>query len=287
VKELSKISLLYDVIRWEEKALYEAGKKLDAEIGMIDIKEELLDISKPLDKKIGDIILQRSVSYYRNLHTTAFFEYKGKRVVNSLNTATITGNKMFTTLVLQKNRIPTPRTVVALTSEAAMKAFREDFGGKAVLKPVSGSWGRLIALLNDEPAAQAVFEDRDYMYPMYQLYYLQEYVKRPPRDLRIFVVGEEVIAGIYRYQPESDWRTNTARGGKAVKCDITPEISELAIKSAEAVGGGIFGVDMMESPEGLMVHEVNNTTEFKNTVPATGIDIPGSIIKYMVKEARR
>jgi [lysine-biosynthesis-protein LysW]--L-2-aminoadipate ligase len=286
VKALSKISLLYDVIRWEEKALYEAGKKLGAEIDMIDIKEELFDISKPLDKKIGDIVLQRSVSYYRNLHTTAFFEYKGKRVVNSLSTATITGNKMFTTLVLQRNRIPTPRTVVALTSEAAMKAFREEFGGKAVLKPVSGSWGRLIALLNDEPAAQAVFEDRDYMYPMYQLYYLQEYVKRPPRDLRIFVVGEEVIAGIYRYQPESDWRTNTARGGKAVKCDITPEISELAIKSAEAVGGGIFGVDMMESPDGLIVHEVNNTTEFKNTVPATGIDIPGSIIKYMVKEAR-
>lgn len=284
---MAKISLLYDVIRWEEKALYEAGKKLGAEIDMIDIKEELFDISKPLDKKIGDIVLQRSVSYYRNLHTTAFFEYKGRRVVNSLNTATITGNKMFTSLVLQRNGIPTPRTILALTSDAAMKAFREDFGGKAVLKPVSGSWGRLIALLNDEPAALAVFEDRDYMYPMYQLYYLQEYVKRPPRDLRIFVVGNEVIAGIYRYQPESDWRTNTARGGKAVKCDITPEISELAIKSSEAVGGGIFGVDMMESPDGLTVHEVNNTTEFKNTVPATGIDIPGLIVKYMIREARR
>jgi [lysine-biosynthesis-protein LysW]--L-2-aminoadipate ligase len=284
---LTKISLLYDVIRWEEKALYEAGKKLDAEVEMIDVKVELFDLSKPLDKKFGEIVLQRSVSYYRNLHTTAFFEYKEKRVVNSLNTATITGNKMFTTLVLQKKGIPTPRTIVALTSETAMRVFREDFGGKAVLKPVSGSWGRLIALLNDEPAALAVFEDRDYMYPMYQLYYLQEYVKRPPRDLRIFVVGDEVIAGIYRYQPESDWRTNTARGGKAIKCEITSEIRELALKSAEAVGGGIFGVDMMESPNGLIVHEVNNTTEFKNTVPATGIDIPGLIIKYMIDQARR
>jgi len=284
---LTKISLLYDVIRWEEKALYEAGKKLDAEVEMVDVKVELFDLSKPLDKKFGEIVLQRSVSYYRNLHTTAFFEYKGKRVVNSLNTATITGNKMFTTLVLQKKGIPTPRTIVALTSETAMKAFKEEFGGKAVLKPVSGSWGRLIALLNDEPAALAVFEDRDYMYPMYQLYYLQEYVKRPPRDLRIFVVGDEVIAGIYRYQPESDWRTNTARGGKAIKCEITSEIRELALKSAEAVGGGIFGVDMMESPNGLIVHEVNNTTEFKNTVPATGIDIPGLIIKYMIDQARR
>ena len=284
---MTKISLLYDVIRWEEKALHQAGKKLGAEVEMIDVKEELFDMSNPLNEKFGDIALQRSVSYYRNLHTTAFLEYKGKRVVNSLNTATITGNKIFTTLVLGKNNIPTPRTIIALTSDMAMKAFREQFRGKAVLKPVSGSWGRLIALLNDEPAALAVFEDRDYMYPMYQLYYLQEYVERPPRDLRIFVVGDEVVAGIYRYQPESDWRTNTARGGKAIKCDITPEIRELAIRAAEAVGGGVFGVDMMESPRGLIVHEVNNTTEFKNTVPATGIDIPSIIMKYLIEQARR
>lgn len=281
-----KISILYDVIRWEEKALYNAGKKLDVEVELVDVKEELFDISKPLTSKYGDIILQRAVSYYRNLHTTAFFEFKGKRVINSLYTANVTGNKMFTTLLLQKNNIPTPKTVVALTSDMAMKAFKEEFNGKAVLKPVSGSWGRLIALLNDEPSALAVFEDRDYMYPMYQIYYLQEYVKRPPRDLRLFVVGEEVIAGIYRYQPETDWRTNTARGGKAVKCDITGEMKEIAIKAAKAVGGGVFGVDMMESPNGLIVHEVNNTTEFKNTVPATGVDIPRIIMEYAVREAR-
>ncbi len=284
---MTKISILYDVIRWEEKALREAGERLGVEVEMVDVKEELFDASKPLDEKYGEVALQRSVSYYRNLHTTAFLEYKGKKVINSLATATITGNKMFTTLLLEKNRIPTPHTILALTSEMAMKAFREQFKGKAVLKPVSGSWGRLIALLNNEPAALAVFEDRDYMYPMYQLYYLQEYVERPPRDLRIFVVGDEVVAGIYRYQPEADWRTNTARGGKAIKCEITSEMRELALKSARAVGGGVFGVDMMESPDGLIVHEVNNTTEFKNTVPATGIDIPGIIMRYVIEQARR
>ncbi|MGQ9781578.1 MAG: RimK family alpha-L-glutamate ligase [Nitrososphaeria archaeon] len=265
----------------------EAGIELGAEVEMVDVKEELFDASKPLDPRYGEVALQRSVSYYRNLHTTAFLEYKGKKVINSLATATITGNKMFTTLLLQKNNIPTPHTVVALTSDTAMKAFKERFKGKAVLKPVSGSWGRLIALLDNEPAALAVFEDRDYMYPAYQVFYLQEYVERPPRDLRIFVVGDDVIAGIYRYQPEADWRTNTARGGKAVKCDITSEMRELALRSAQAVGGGIFGVDMMESPRGLIVHEVNNTTEFKNTVPATGIDIPGIIMKYVIEQARR
>lgn len=284
---MTRISILFDIIRWEEKALYEAGKKLGAEMEMIDVKEKAFNLSKNCDREFGDIALQRSVSYYRNIHATAYLEYKGVKVINSLNTAIITGNKMFTTLVLQKHSIPTPKTIVAFTSEAAMKIFREEFDGKAVLKPVSGSWGRMVALLNDEAAAQAVLEDRDYMYPMYQVYYMQEYVNRPPRDLRVFVVGEEVIAGIYRYQPESDWRTNTARGGRAVKCEITEEIRELALKAAKAVGGGVFGVDMMESPNGLIVHEVNNTTEFKNTVPATGVDIPRIIIEYIIKESRR
>jgi len=284
---LTKVSILFDIIRWEEKALYEAGKKLGLDVEMIDVKEKAFNLSKNCGTEFGDIALQRSVSYYRNLHTTAYLEYKGVKVINSLNTAIITGNKMFTTLVLQKNNIPTPKTIVTFTSDAAIKVFREEFNGKAVLKPVSGSWGRMVALLNDDAAAQAVLEDRDYMYPMYQVFYMQEYVKRPPRDLRIFVVGEEVVTGIYRYQPQDDWRTNTARGGKAVKCEITGEIRELALKAAKAVGGGVFGVDMMESPNGLIVHEVNNTTEFKNTVPATGVDIPKIIMEYVMKEARR
>jgi len=284
---LTKVSILFDIIRWEEKALYEAGKKLGLDVEMIDVKEKAFNLSKNCGTEFGDIALQRSVSYYRNLHTTAYLEYKGVKVINSLNTAIITGNKMFTTLVLQKNNIPTPKTIVTFTSDAAIKVFREEFNGKAVLKPVSGSWGRMVALLNDDAAAQAVLEDRDYMYPMYQVFYMQEYVKRPPRDLRIFVVGEEVVTGIYRYQPQDDWRTNTARGGKAVKCEITEEIRELALKAAKAVGGGVFGVDMMESPNGLIVHEVNNTTEFKNTVPATGVDIPKIIMEYVMKEARR
>ncbi|MEM0053598.1 MAG: lysine biosynthesis protein LysX [Nitrososphaeria archaeon] len=282
-----KVSILYDIIRWEEKALYDAGKKLGIEVEMVDVKEKEFDLTKNASTEFGDIALQRSVSYYRNIHTTAYLEYKNIKVINSLNTAIITGNKMFTTLVLQKHNIPTPKTIVAFTSETAMKIFKEEFGGRAVLKPVSGSWGRMVALLNDEAAAQAVLEDRDYMYPMYQVYYMQEYVNRPPRDLRIFVIGDEVVTGIYRYQPENDWRTNTARGGKAVKCEITDEIRELALKASKAVGGGVFGVDMMESPNGLIVHEVNNTTEFKNTVPATGVDIPKLIMEYVIKEARR
>jgi [lysine-biosynthesis-protein LysW]--L-2-aminoadipate ligase len=209
----------------------------------------------------------------------------GHRVVNSFETANISSNKLFCSLALAKAGIPTPRTFLAFTEASAKKAL-EKLGYPGVIKPVVGSWGRLSALIKDEDFATAVIEDREFMYPMYQVYYLQEFVKRPPRDIRSFVVGGRTIAAIYRLS-STDWRTNTARGGKAVPCPITDGLNELSIKSAKAVGGEIVGVDLMESSEGMLVHEVNNTTEFKNTVPATGIDIPGFIVDYLVSLEKR
>jgi [lysine-biosynthesis-protein LysW]--L-2-aminoadipate ligase len=167
-----------------------------------------------------------------------------------------------------------------------MKQFSEKFHGRAVLKPVTGSWGRMIALMNDPEAAMAILEDREYMYPLYSIFYMQEYVKRPPRDIRTFVIGERVVGGIYRYQPEGDWRTNAAIGGRAEKCEITPEIEDISIKAAKSVGNGIFGIDIMESERGYLVHEVNSTTEFKNTVRVSQVDIPGEILNYLVEVAR-
>jgi [lysine-biosynthesis-protein LysW]--L-2-aminoadipate ligase len=168
---------------------------------------------------------------------------------------------------------------------AALRSI-EAMGYPTVLKPVVGSWGRLSALLRDADSARAVVEHREEMFPLYQIYYLQEFVKRPPRDIRSFVIGDRTVAAIHRYSG-SDWRTNTARGGRAEACKITPELDELSVKAAKAVGGEFVGVDLMESEDGLVVHEVNNTTEFKNTVPATGVDIPGMVIDYLISEQKR
>jgi [lysine-biosynthesis-protein LysW]--L-2-aminoadipate ligase len=159
-------------------------------------------------------------------------------------------------------------------------------GYPAVLKPAVGSWGRLAALLKDEDFARAIIEDREYMHPSYQVYYLQKYVKRPPRDIRTFVIGDRTVAAIYRTSA-GDWRTNTARGGKAEPCKITKEIDDISLKAAKAVDGRFVGVDLMESKEGLVCHEVNNTTEFKNSVPATGIDIPGLAVDYLASLGKR
>jgi len=271
-------------VRWEEKALFAAGKKKGVACTLLDSKELKLDLDK---SQVRDhLILQRCVSYFRNLHSTAALEHLGHRVINNFRCASTCGNKLFCTLALIKAGIPTPRTNLAFTEEAAIKAI-ENLRYPAILKPVVGSWGRLSALIKDRDMARAILEDREHMFPLYQVYYLQEFVKRPPRDIRSFVIGRETVAAIYRISELGDWRTNTALGGRAEKCKITRELEDLSIRAAEAVGGEVVGVDLMESEKGLVVHEVNNTTEFKNTVPATGVDIPSLIVDYLISAGKR
>jgi [lysine-biosynthesis-protein LysW]---L-2-aminoadipate ligase len=263
-----------------------AAEKRGVRVNLVDSKDLRITLDKRELPLADRVVLQRSVSYFRNVHSTAALESAGHTVVNSFGCAWVCGNKLFGTLELIKHKIPTPHTVLSMSEEAALRSV-EEMGYPVVLKPVVGSWGRLSALLKDGDAAKAVIEDREHMFPLYQIYYLQEFVKRPQRDIRTFVIHGETIAAIYRYSGPSEWRTNTARGGRAERCEITPELNELSVKAAEAVGGEFVGVDLMEGKGGLLVHEVNNTTEFKNTVPATGVDIPGKVVEYLISLQKR
>ncbi len=279
-------SLIFDNIRWEEKLILKAAQDRNHKVNMISVNSMNMDFDSSLGDSYGRITLQRSTSYYRGLHSTAYLEYKGQKVVNDLQIQLIAGNKMFTSLALMKNGVPTPRTSVSTSQEVALEQFSGKFGESAVLKPVTGSWGRMLALMNDRAAAMAVLEDREYMYPLYSIFYMQEYVKRPPRDIRAFVVGDRVIGGIYRYEAPGDWRTNTAISGRAEKCKIEGELEDIVLKAAKSIGYGIFGVDVMESEKGYTVHEVNSTTEFKNTVRVGQVDVPGEILNFLEEEAR-
>ena len=284
---MTKLNILFDHMRWEEKALYSACQKKGTDFCLVDAEKLFMDLTS--DKKpaeIGDVVLQRCVGHFRGLHATAGLESYGVPVVNNYSTSETCGNKVLGTLALKKARIPTPRTFMAFTPDSTLEAL-ERLGYPAILKPVVGSWGRLVSLVNDKTGATVALEHREMMFPLYQIYYAQEMIKRPPRDLRVFVIGDDVPVAIYRVNETGDWRTNTARGGKVERCPITDEIRDLALRSAAAVGGGVFGVDMMEAGSGLVVHEINSTVEFKNTVPATGVDIPGMIVDYALKVAKR
>ena len=279
-----RIGIAYDNLRKEEKMLLEAGRRLGYDVELHQVKDGYFTVSSKRDVDFGDVVLQRCVSYFRGLGITALLEAKGYQVVNDLQSCLLTGNKLFTTALLEKAGIPTPKTMLAFTKEGGLKAL-DELGYPAVIKPVVGSWGRLVALLKDRDSAEAVLEDRSYMFPLYQLYYLQEFVKRPPRDIRAFVVGDRVIAAIYRIS--QNWKTNTALGGRAEDCPVTEELEELVLKAVETVGEGVYGVDCMESEDGYLVHEINGTVEFRHSVSVTGVDIPGEIIKYAARRAKR
>ena len=285
-----KLGLIYDRIRWEEKALATAAEAKGLKNNRIDVKEIYLDTDwspKETQEKFGDVILQRCISYFRGLHTTAFLESKGLKVINNMDVSLTCGNKLLTTMKLEKAKVPTPRTILSFTEESALNSI-ETLGYPAVLKPVTGSWGRMVVQLKDKETAQAMLEMRGQMEgSLNQIYYVQEMVQRPPRDIRTIVAGDRIIAAIYRYAPDGDWRTNIARGGHGDICKVTSELEDVALRAAETVGGGLLGVDAMESPRGILVHEVNNTVEFKGAASVCSIDIAGEIIDYMLKEARR
>jgi len=274
--------MLYDQIRPEERLLIDAARRRSVKIQLHNSEEFYLNAIE-INRRgpFEDVVLQRCVSYFRSVNLSALLESRGVRVINSSRISSVCGNKLLATVELAKAGIPTPATAVAFSIESALKAL-DEIGYPAVLKPIIGSWGRLVAILKDAESAKAILEDRENMFPLYQVYYIQEMIKRPPRDIRCFVVGNSVVAAIYRYAPKDEWRTNTARGGRVEGCKITPQMEELALRAAGVFGEGVYGVDMMESDEGLTVHEVNHTTEFRNSVPATGVDIPGLIIDFAV-----
>ena len=280
-KNTTSLILLYDNIRWEEKAIYESARKRGIDISNVDCKDLILELDGPTYS--NKIIIQRCVSYFKSLHSTAALEGLGASVINPLNTSIVCGNKLFTHMKLKNAGIKTPKVITTFSYEAALSAL-DVFGYPTIIKPTIGSWGRLIALLKDKDAAKAVIEDRQHMFPLYQIYYFEEFVDRPPRDIRAIVIGDTVVAAIYRYSENSEWKTNMALGGRAESCPITKELEDICIKSTQAVDGKIVGVDLMESSrDGLLVHEVNNTTEFKNTVRVTGIPIQNMIVDYSLQ----
>lgn len=282
--------LIYDRIRWEEKSLTQTAKKKGARVVTIDAKMLTLDSSaksKEVQKEFGDVVLQRCISYFRGQHVTAYLEFKGLTVINKHRVGEICGNKYLTTLALEKARVPTPRTMFAFTADSAKEAV-EKLGYPAVLKPVVGSWGRGVAPLKDRDTASPIIELREEMTgALNQIYYIQEMIKRPPRDIRTIVVGDRVVAAAYRYAPPQDWRTNVARGGKTAPCKITKELEAMALMAADAVGGGVLGVDAMESPDGLVIHEVNNTVEFKGASQVNETNIPEAIVNHVLSIAKR
>ena len=282
-----KLTITFDRLRWEEKALSEAAGAAGIDTSLVDVKGLIFEVPKRR-QEFGDVVLQRCISHYRSSNLTRALEGAGIQVVNSQAVAEVCSNKLATTIALSKAGVPTPRTFLALTSEAAEEAA-DALGYPLVLKPFTGSWGRMVTVVRDRDTLQSLIEYKEELAnPQEQhMYYMQEYINRPPRDVRAIVAGGSIVACVHRNAPPGEWRTNVARGATSEAFKPDAELTEIILRAAEAVGGGILGVDAMEPESGYLVHEVNNTVEFKGAQSAVGIDIPSRLIAYVAEAARR
>jgi [lysine-biosynthesis-protein LysW]--L-2-aminoadipate ligase len=286
---MAKVCVIYDKMRFEEKALYQKARKKGINALIIDGKTISINTeSKRTSLQLGDVVIQRSISHFRGLYITSCLEFLDFRVINKFKVGQTCGNKLITSLTLTKHDVPTPKTHFAFSAESAIELINKT-GFPLVLKPIIGSWGRGVFPIRDEEMANILLEMREESdSPLARIFYIQEMVKRPPRDLRCIVVGDEIVAAIYRYSAQNEWRTNVARGGKAEAAPITNELEDIALRAARAVGGGVLGVDLMEDEKrGLLVHEVNNTVEFRGASNVCEGDIPGAIIDYALLIAKK
>ncbi len=281
-----KIGVLCSRIRVEEKWIFGALEKRGIDFDRLDDRMISFDLDDESSWHQYDAVLERSISYTSGLYALQILNAFGVPTVNTVAVAEACGDKLTTSTLLMKAGLPQPHNVVAFTPESALDAL-EKLGYPAVVKPVVGSWGRLLAKINDRDAAEAIFEHKAMLgSTQHQVFYIQEYIEKPGRDIRAVVIGERVLTAMYRTSPH--WITNTARGGEGELCPVTPEIEDLCLKAAQAVGGGVLAIDLIEHPQrGFLINEVNHTMEFHTLQPLSGVDIAGEIVEYAVNVASR
>jgi len=280
-----RVALLYSRIRVEERLLLEELARRGTQHEAVDVRTAVWDVGEAGAWSRFDVALERCVSQTQAVTAVRMLESFGVPCVNPSRVIETCGDKLATSVELARAGVPTPRVRVAVDPETALAAI-EEMGYPVVLKPAVGSWGRLLARIKDRDAAEAVLEHKATLGSVqHGVFYIQEYIEKPGRDLRVFMVGDRAICGIVRRSEH--WITNTARGGQASALEITREIAAICRGAARAVGGGVLAIDLLECPRrGLLVSEVNHTMEFRNSIAPTGVDIPARIIDHVLAAGR-
>ncbi|MEG1825050.1 MAG: RimK family alpha-L-glutamate ligase [Cloacibacillus sp.] len=271
---MAVLRIAFTRLRLEEKLLKEAADRLGVPCELQNVTDAVIG-GAPFCAP-DDVVLARCVSHNQNEAVAELLETEGVTVVNASRVMKLCGNKLSTSAALERAGIAQPKYLAAFTQEAALDAV-ERIGYPAVCKPVSGSWGRLLAKLNDREAAEAVFEHKAMLGAMHNIFYIQEFVDKGSFDVRAFVVNGEPLCAIAR--SSEHWITNTARGGQAENMPLDEEVSSILRSVHAAIGGEFLAVDLFKGDGRWLVNEVNDGGEFRNSIAPTGKDIPGAVVE--------
>ncbi len=280
------IGVLYSRMRVEEKWIIAAMERRGVDYERLDDRRLFFDLDNPEPWRQFDAILERSISYTNGLYALRILNSWGIPTVNTAAVAEACGDKLTTSSALERAG-RSPAAQPDRFHPRIGPAGHRDMGYPVVLKPVVGSWGRLLAKVNDRDAAEAVLEHKAILGSVqHSVFYIQEYIQKPGRDIRAFVVGDQTI---YRHLPQIaalDHQHGARRRGRSLPGHPRAR-GDLHARGRTAVGGGVLAVDIIEHPErGLLVNEINHTMEFHTTQPLTGVDIGGIIIDYVIDVAQ-
>ena len=279
------VGVLYSRIRRDEKLLLSELRDRGHEVTKIDVRKERFGVHEPPEAFDDvDIVVDRCLATSRSRYVTRFVDAYDVPVVNDPETAAICADKARNSLVLAEAGVPTPATEVTFTKESAMESI-EEFGYPCVLKPVIGSWGRLMAKIDSRDAAEAILEHKETLgHYEHKVFYIQEFVEKPGRDIRVVATDGDPVAAMAR--SSDHWLTNAARGAETEPIEVTDEMADLVERASNAVGGGLLGVDLMETGDSYTVHEVNHTVEFKALDEVTDVDVPAAVVDWLEARAR-
>ena len=248
--------------------------RVGVEAGLTSEQISILDADAVLARIIPGGSLEQLIYRVDALH---WLENRGLRVVNSPRAIERSVDKSYTTTLLHDAGLLVPETVVCERVEDAMAAVRSM--GDVVIKPIFGSLGHGMVRVSDPDVALRVVRALD---QIRSVFYVQRAIDHSGRDLRVFVVGGRVLGAIERRAPAGEWRTNVAIGGSATAVDISPEIEQVALRAAAAVGADYAGVDVLPARDGsLYVLEVNGIPGWEGLQQATGLDVAAAIVEHL------
>ncbi|MBD3354030.1 MAG: RimK family alpha-L-glutamate ligase [Candidatus Lokiarchaeota archaeon] len=288
-----KIGVILNRVNFEEKEIIIKLKERGHKVIQFNNQRLKLNFNALFNNEVNDfsdvdIVLQRSLSLVRGLYSSAVLESAGIKVINDYNSLHICGDKILTSLKLFENNIPTPKSGIAFKKNSSLELIEELTGYPSIIKPPIGSWGRLIAKLDNKNMATAILEDRETMGHIFQkVFYIQDYIgpdQRPedaPTDIRVIFLGGKCVAAMGRITQSDDFRSNIALGAKGIPLKIDNEMESICKKIADSVGGEFLGIDLMQTKKGYTCLEVNGCPQFKGMSKASNLDIAQQFIEYL------
>lgn len=282
-----RIAILSAGAGWHVRDLQRAAARQGHEAAAIDFRrlsaavahgsDVLTDFNAVLVRTMPPGSLEQVVFRMDLLHRT---QARGVAVLNPPRAVETCVDKYLATACLEAAGLRVPPTVACQHADAALEAF-QTLGGDVVVKPLFGSEGRGMVRVSDPEMAWRTFRTLE---RTQSVLYLQQFIRHPGWDLRVFVLGGRVLTAMRRYS-NGCWRTNVAQGGRGEVAQLSADEERLALRAADALGAAMAGVDLLPGPQGeWYVLEVNAVPGWRALAPVTGVDVAAAVLDFLVHD---